>query len=186
MGKKIQWNADRVVSISAIIVSVATLIMILYQTNLMRQEQRASVMPSLKIGYNIKTDDTIFTETIAIRNRGLGPAFVYKFLVKQDNAVHEGDLFSYFDSINDNKNALSMKRMVGDFIIPKNEEVIIYEKETTPNSDVFLGKYFEYPLEILRVSEETDDKAIIEIYYKNVYGDRWVISSNKSAPEALD
>jgi len=54
--KKIQWNADRVVSISAIIVSMATLIIILYQTSLMRQEQRASVMPSLthynKISYS--------------------------------------------------------------------------------------------------------------------------------------
>ncbi len=188
MNKKteVKWNADRVVSISAIIVSVATLIMILYQTNLMRQEQRASVMPSLQIGYNVKTEDSIFNEKIAIRNLGLGPAFVYKILIKKENNTYEGDLYSYFDSINSNKNAISMKRTDGHFIIPKNENITIYEKESTPNSEVFLAYYFEYSVEIFKNSDENPNKAVIEIYYKNVYGDRWKISSDQSIPVVLD
>ena len=97
-------NADRIVSISAIVVSLATLIMILYQTNLMRQEQRASVMPSLMIGYGKSDTLNVVQERIWLKNNGLGPAFIEKMVVIDSTGTHTMDLFDYFKDINYNKN----------------------------------------------------------------------------------
>jgi hypothetical protein len=186
MGKAKKWNADRIVSISAIIVSVATLLMILYQTELMREEQRASVLPSLMIGYGVNVKDQVMNERVWIENRGLGPAFIEKFTIIKEGNVFQGDLFSYFEKINQNKGAVGIKRFYSNFILPANEGRTLYEKNSDSTSKIFLSNYFKYPLEMQGVPVEKSDKAIIEIYYKNVYGDRWKISSDQSVPEALD
>ena len=41
---KWKWDTDRIVSLSAMVVGVGSLVIILYQTKLMREQQRASVM----------------------------------------------------------------------------------------------------------------------------------------------
>jgi len=186
MGRRKKWNADRIVSISAIIVSVATLVMILYQTNLMRQEQRASVMPSLIIGYGFEGKDKFINERIWIENRGLGPAFIEKILVKKDENIHNGDLHSYFENINGNEGEKGIRRIYTNYVIPENDGLTLYNKISDSSSTVFLSRYFEYPYLVENVPTENPNKAIIEIYYKNVYGDRWKISSDQSVPEKLD
>ena len=57
--KKITWNADKVLSISAFVVSIATLLALLYQVRLaqnqvelVRKEQKASVLPYIEIWSN--------------------------------------------------------------------------------------------------------------------------------------
>ena len=54
--KKLTWNSDKVLSISAFVVSIATLLALLYQVQLaqnqvelVRKEQKASVLPYVKI-----------------------------------------------------------------------------------------------------------------------------------------
>ena len=43
------WDTDRIVSLCAMVVGVGSLTIILYQTKVMREQQRASVMPYLAI-----------------------------------------------------------------------------------------------------------------------------------------
>ncbi|MDZ7897109.1 MAG: hypothetical protein U5N85_03645 [Arcicella sp.] len=44
------WNADKIVSLSAILISLATMTIYLYQTHLIGKQQNASVMPYLRMG----------------------------------------------------------------------------------------------------------------------------------------
>lgn len=85
----------------------------------MRQEQKSSVMPSLMIGYGSSNDtlNNILNERIWIENRGLGPAFIQKILVKDSLGKHEGDLYNYFEVINSNKNAVGIRRIFPGLIL---------------------------------------------------------------------
>jgi hypothetical protein len=177
-------NADRIVSVSAIIVSLATVFLIIYQTNLMRQEQKSSVMPSLMIGYGSSNDtlNNILNERIWIENRGLGPAFIQKILVKDSLGKHEGDLYNYFEVINSNKNAVGIRRVFPGLIIPKNEGMTLYQKYSDSASKVTLGNYFQYPYEPSNLSKIENHSAVIIIYYTNIYDDEWKIESHSSVP----
>lgn len=66
------WNADKIISLTAMLVGVGSLFVIIYQTNLIRTQQYASVMPYLSMGsaYNYGQIE------IQITNNGLGPAFI--------------------------------------------------------------------------------------------------------------
>jgi len=64
---KTKINSDRVLSITAFIISIATLIALMYQSNLvseqnemMQKEQYASVMPYLAMGFMGNDDDSSF------------------------------------------------------------------------------------------------------------------------------
>lgn len=181
-------NADRIVSISAIIVSLATVFLIVYQTNLMRQEQKSSVMPSLMIGYSSSNDtlNNILNEKIWIQNKGLGPAFIQKILVKDSLGKHEVDLYKYFEEINSNKNAVGIRRFFPGLIIPKNEGMTLYQKYSDSTSKVILGNYFKYPYETINLSKTENHTAVIIIYYTNVYGDEWKIESQSSVPTEVN
>ncbi len=177
-------NADRIVSISAIIVSLATVFMILYQTNLMRQEQKSSVMPSLMIGYGANSDtlNKVVNERIWIENRGLGPAFIHKILISDSLGEHQVDLHEYFENINSNKNEVGVRRIFPGLIIPKNDGMTLYQKYSDSTSNVILGKYFKYPYKTGNLPNTESPVAEIIIYYTNVYGDQWKIESHRSVP----
>lgn len=67
-----KWNADRIVSISAMVVGVGSLFIILYQTQLMRESQRASVFPYLMVAMQSNEQGVFFSLT----NTGIGPALI--------------------------------------------------------------------------------------------------------------
>lgn len=179
-------NADRIVSISAIVVSLATLIMILYQTNLMRQEQRASVMPSLMIGYGKSDTLNVVQERIWLKNNGLGPAFIEKMVVIDSTGTHTMDLFDYFKDINDNKNIDGVYRFVEGLIVPENDGRPLYNKFSNNESPIILSNHFEFPYQSDWSNRNNPNKAIIEVYYHSVYKERFKVRSNSPIPMRLD
>ncbi|EAY25568.1 hypothetical protein [Microscilla marina] len=68
MTKKRLWNADKIVSISAIMISVMTLAVSWYQTAIIRQQQRLSVLPYLSF-QNYGTGGANYKYTL--RNNGI-------------------------------------------------------------------------------------------------------------------
>ena len=66
------WSSDRWISLVAIIASLGTLFTIVYQTELIRKQQYASVLPYLEI-WNSWDGDSY---RLVLANNGVGPAFV--------------------------------------------------------------------------------------------------------------
>lgn len=50
--KKRFWNTDKLMSFLAILLSVGTLLVFIYQTNLIRKQQYAAVYPYLEMGFH--------------------------------------------------------------------------------------------------------------------------------------
>ena len=188
-------NADRIVSISAIIVSLGTLFMIMYQTNLIREEQKASVMPSLFIGYGIQIENNEYEELIRVSNRGMGPAFLREVRIIDGEDVFETDPVGYLieKGLHNRRMATSINRLLPGAVIPANQQLEVYGKKLDSASTVTLRGKFSFPVILKDLFNMPDhqmdqsiDKVIIEIEYESIYGDRWVARSNRYAPEALD
>lgn len=63
---KTKWDTDRIVGISAMIVGVGSLFIVIYQTALIREQQKAQALPYLLIAFNTNAAGSF----IALRNVG--------------------------------------------------------------------------------------------------------------------
>ncbi len=95
------WNADKIVSISAILISLGTMGVYIYQTHLIQKQQHASVMPYLMTTTSRYGDDHFLVE---LHNDGLGPAFIEEVNVHYLGKKYEGaDLATFFSNLDPNR-----------------------------------------------------------------------------------
>lgn len=71
-----KFNTDRILGISAMLISLMTLVIFIYQTNIMREQSKLSVKPRLDFTTNFGGNDSIITIQEVIENKGLGPAII--------------------------------------------------------------------------------------------------------------
>ena len=86
-------HPEMMVGISAVIIGVCALGVSLYETSLMREEQRAAVMPLLELSrsHNLKSGEPAAEESrlwLQAENVGIGPAQVVDFRVTVDGVPH--------------------------------------------------------------------------------------------------
>ena len=171
------WNSDKIVSTSAIIIGVGSLIVVTYQTNLIRnqtaliqREQRTSVMPYLAIGGRTNSGET----EVILANLGLGPALVKDVRVRTKSSVYEMDLVTYFSENYEYEGHLTAGPVeIGDLIPAGNSKTII---GANSKDSVFMG--------FITVLDK--EEVELEITYESLYGERWLISSAKNEPTKIE
>lgn len=80
-------HPEMLVGISAVVIGLCALGVSMYETSLMREEQRAAVIPIVELGrsYNISRDDPSRNRlSLLAMNVGIGPARVLDFTVTVD------------------------------------------------------------------------------------------------------
>ena len=87
--RKPRIEAEMLVGISAVIIGICALGVSLYETSLMREEQRAAIMPLLELtrSHNLRTDEPSGEGPrlwLQAENVGIGPARVEDFRVTVD------------------------------------------------------------------------------------------------------
>ncbi|MGB5387768.1 MAG: hypothetical protein WBN20_13370, partial [Eudoraea sp.] len=58
---KFKWNSDKILSLSAMSISVLTLIIFIYQTNLMSKQNYLSILPYVQISISNDTAKNTYT-----------------------------------------------------------------------------------------------------------------------------
>ena len=184
MSKKPFWNSDKALSLSAILVSLCTLIVFTYQTTLIRKQQYMSVYPHLDLGHYYTLS---VNYKYVLSNSGLGPARILKVEIED----HTGKQYSGIDDYLFSK-------------IPENDTVYFY------NSDIYPGRLIkadeELPLIGLldqemseplglpdasiymatRLVELLDEDSIfINIEYESIYEEKWRASNQFNVPTEL-
>ncbi|MEL6971654.1 MAG: hypothetical protein AAFO02_15925 [Bacteroidota bacterium] len=173
--KKKSWSTDRIVSLSAILISFITLVVFIYQTNLMAEQQRLSTMPYLTYSFS-GTGTPNFTVFLA--NDGIGPAFVESMEISYQDSIYEMDLpgFLYsgripeMDSI---KNVFHSNIMPGQ-LIPAGRKISVLEVDNSKQDGDRLH----------RLLLEMGIHA--QLVYRSAYSERWRLSTNNQIPERLD
>jgi len=173
--KKNFWNSDRVISFSAILISVMTLVVLVYQTNIMREQQRLSVLPYLSMN-NSGTGTSNYS--FMLYNNGIGPAFVEAVKVIHKGKEYEMDIPSFLNKYIpklDSINNLYHSNVYAGMLIPAGMELPVLQID---NSKEDADKLFALFKEL---SKEGFD---FELTYKSIYNERWVLRGN--TPEKLD
>ncbi|MEL6255456.1 MAG: hypothetical protein AAFR87_25855 [Bacteroidota bacterium] len=176
------WNGDRLMSIAAIIVSVGTLLVFSYQTNLIRKQQYMSVYPHLELGHY---GTNSLNYKYLLKNEGIGPAMIkevrimdaagksYEKLVDylEDHVYMEDSLFFYHSDI------YSGRFMAAGEEIPligliDNESLKDYGSiRNTFEGSAKLKQYL------------SSDSLEFEIVYESIYEERWLLKNDTYMPK---
>ena len=168
-------NTGNLTSAVAIIVSLGTLLVFVYQTNLIRKQQYMSVYPYLDLGnYNSGTKSYRYV----LKNNGIGPAILKSVRIQRGNGKAYQDLIDYVEAEGPNWDSapyyhanLSLGRL-----IPANEEVSIIGAWEDIDSTGLRALYQSLNYEDL----------LIEIEYESIYEERWKASNQSGIPEKIN
>lgn len=183
--KKVNWTTDKIMSTSALFISVISLIALLYQSYLAREEnkliqvqQSATVLPYLSQWFSYKSGSF----KIVIGNKGVGPAFIQNVemtLINQkkdtltfDNSDH---LFSTIFDMTKGLDSVSYSTstFAEGLVLPANEALDIITIRNTDAIETFRNAIVETDLSY-------------RIVYSDVYGSEWVISGEEEIPVKLE
>ena len=175
------WNADKIVSITALLVGVGSLFVIVYQTSLIRQEQHASVLPYLRINYIHPSNEELYWK---IANTGLGPAIIKDVRVLHQGHAHVGNLYSFFAKNYGQYPGYVMTDdiTIGD-MIPAGSDERILGGDTTKSER--LRRFFTN-IERAITEESEEDFPVLEITYSSIYNETWVVSVASTIPQKID
>jgi hypothetical protein len=182
-------NTDRIVSLSAMVVGVGSLILVLYQTQLMRQTQKASVLPYLMIAVHAN-DAGIH---LVLSNTGVGPALIQDVRIRHRGREIQGDPYDFFTSLHPDSGQLDVVKVIPGQLLPAGSSVQMLGAPPQSQLRPTLLRDLLHVFEIAEVPRRwyvsagalEADKAVIEITYASVYGDRWRIRSDRMVPEPL-
>lgn len=168
------WNSDKIVSISAILISLATMAIYLYQTHLIKKQQNASVMPYIRIMYSFDNDRF----EVLVLNEGLGPAFI-----DEVNTYYMGKKYAHHD--------------IPDFF--QNEYLKIDSTLSLNYSNISEGMLFTAGKTLWVVSTKNskekaeklydlflNNKIQMEVSYSSIYGEKWKVRGVVKRPEKID
>jgi hypothetical protein len=184
-----KWDTDRIVSLSAMVVGVGSLAIILYQTKLMREQQRASVMPYLMIAVQSNSEGAFLT----VRNTGIGPAVLGDVRVRYKGRDYVMDPYDFLVQQRPDwvKNrGFSVDKLVPGRLVPAGERIqtlgVVGESRVEMLKALLqLFVIAEVPkdwLASLGIDSPGPDGAVVNVTYASVYGDTWHVRSDSFVP----
>ena len=170
------WNADKIISTTALIVGVGSLFVIVYQTTLIRQAQYASVLPYLEI-YSSQSSNKYLKWNLS--NTGLGPAIIKDVRVQYQGKVYEGDLGPFFNEHFKSAGPLYWNGIRNGNLIPAGNDQTLIGGDTTQNKGLqrFFSTYNE--------EDTIINIPVLEITYSSIYGETWIVTMDESIPRKL-
>ena len=172
--KKLKLNTDKIIGLSAMLISLLTLMIFIYQTNIIREQSRLSVAPRLAFNSSLDTPDSISYFSFHLVNKGLGPA-----IVESIDIIHEKKRFKLdfrkffkkgFPKFEDYGSIIqNMTISTGTAISEKDEiKFVTYS---------FMNKDTKDLLRYLEIEDKDKNPFEIEVIYSSIYGDKWKINS---------
>lgn len=173
------WNADKIVSISAISISFITLMIFIYQTNLIRKQNYLSILPYLVVS---TTDNAQgYTYELNLKNLGVGPAIIESVTVFYKNKEYDLADYDYamhkclmdLDPRLDSLKSFSFSTLNQGLAIPANETYNIISVKDSQKDYKIIIQSLEHLL-----SQGLD----YEIVFKSIQNERWKLHNNTYGP----
>ena len=180
---RINWNSEKLLSISAMSISFITLIIFVYQTNLMRKQNYLSILPYLAISTSNSSVDHTFK--VDLDNHGVGPAIIESVMMeykdKKYNLVnYDNDFFKFLASLKPELDSIinmSYSTLEKGMAIPANTEYNILAVRGDPK---------DYEIMVSTLTHLLNDGLKYKIIYKSIQDEHWAIHNNLQGPEKLD
>ena len=182
-----KFDSDKWIAVSAMIVSVATLGALAYQSLLMRDSERASKLPYLYI--SLQSNDQV-GNSLMLTNSGIGPALIDEVHVEYKGMTFPSDAYDFVvgQQFEWSKGGLGVDKIQKGRLLPAGTTIQMVEFGKTPRalSNVLgLFEIAEVPREwYVATKTAGGDKAVLVITYMSVYVERWRVRADKIVPDA--
>ena len=175
---KFSLNSDRLFGLTAMLVSLVTLIIFVRQTNIMDVQSRMSVLPYLIVEQS--TSSSYNTMQFNLANHGVGPAIIESRRIVYNGKGYDQDLFEFMTQ--------SIPKLSD--IEPYNWSNIYKGQAIPSNGKVTMIAVGQNPEDYTKFATAIDkllnsNGFYLEIVYRSIYGDRWKITNKNEAPEKL-
>lgn len=159
-------KSEMIVAFAAIFVSLATLLVYLYQARIMQNQLHTSVWPYVEWLYSNAENQFVIT----VENKGIGPAIVKRVEMKLDGSQVHG-------------NAALFKKLLGrnnfDFINSTVEGRVILPGEKVEMVHVY-DSAAAHAIDSLLLWDNSKHTFELEICYCSVYDDCWKTNGTKA------
>jgi len=170
------WTSDKLVSFSAIFISLLTLFIFFKQTNIIEEQNHLSVMPYFMMETSNNSDLQRFS--IDLENHGVGPGFIESRVIFYKGQVYE---MEFIDFLKQN--------------VPKMDSVVTINYATLQTGLALSAGHKRNVITVgggatsyrtfLQIMQEIQKEGFnYEIRYKSVYNDHWSISAESDVPIA--
>ncbi len=178
-----KWNSDKIVSLSAMSISLITLVIFIYQTNLMSKQNYLSILPYLSLSISSSPVDGTFK--LRLENHGVGPAIIESAMCtfenkKYDLSEFDDELFTFLrakapelDSIK----AISHSSLEKGMAIPIGASYGLIEVNDSSSDFILLSST------LTRLIEEG---LRYEVIYRSIQDERWLINNDTQGPKKLN
>jgi len=187
-----RFDSDKWLAISAMVVSVGTLVALAYQSMLMRDSERASKLPYLY--FSLLSNDQQGVE-ILLANSGIGPAIVDDVQIHYQGKDFAADPYDFYMGLSEEnrKNGAGVDKVQKGRLIPAGTTVQMLQFPAGANGQqtmlpvmLRLFDFADVPLAWYSRLPPSDVKhGIIEVKYSSVYGEHWRARSDRAVPDHL-
>ncbi|RNC92071.1 MAG: hypothetical protein ED555_02895 [Allomuricauda sp.] len=177
-------NTDRILGISAMVISILTLAIFIYQTDIMRVQSKLSVKPRSDFTTNQGGNDSLIAFQEILENKGLGPAIIDSIYINYNKERFSMDAETFFEQKFPKLlkyGYLSQHATLGrgTTLTPTEERSLFVYQLPVANVD----SVFAY----LGITDIDDIPFDFEVIFTSIYEDeKWLVNSNESVPERLD
>ncbi|WP_445382022.1 hypothetical protein [Robiginitalea sp. IMCC43444] len=180
---KIKWNSEKILSLSAMAMSFLTLLIFIYQTNLMSRQNYLSILPYLQLSYSNNPEAHSFS--LSLKNHGVGPAILESVRLKykgSDYNVAEYDyellsLLRELDPSLDSLKTFNFATLEEGIAIPANTSYTILSVANSPE---------DYKLLLQSLDRIEREGVRYEIGYKSLQDEHWIIHDDSAGPKRID
>ena len=187
-----KFDADKWIAISAMVVSVGTLVALSYQALLMRDAERASRLPYLY--FSLLSNDKQGVE-ILLANSGIGPAIVDGVHIRYEGRYIAADPYDFYIGLSEEnrKGGAGVDKVQKGRLIPAGATVQMLQFALGANDQQtmlpVMLKLFDFAdvpsAWYARFTPAELKHGVIEVDYSSVYGERWRAQSNRAVPDHL-
>ena len=173
------WTTDKIVALTALFISVMTLVIFIKQTNLMERDSHLSVMPYVLLDSHNNTGN--YTYAIYLDNQGVGPAIIQSTKLIYQGKEYDMEFPEFlqqtFPQLVDSTEFLNRTTVGPGQIIPTGGDINVL----TAGGD--LKKYQSF----LMIMDELNRNGFnYELTYRSIYDDYWSIDALTNQPQAID
>jgi len=173
---KSKLNTDRIIGLSAMLISLLTLVIFVYQTNIIRIQSRLSVTPRIAFNTSLDTPDSISVFSYYIVNKGLGPAIIESIEIVYDEDRYKLDFQDFvkkvYPNFNDYGNIIQNMSLESGVTLSEKETLKFFTFKFKVSKTESFFKY-------LNVKDDGELPFDIEIIYSSIYGEQWKVYANK-------
>lgn len=177
--KKKLLSSDKIVGLTAMLISLITLIIFVRQTNIMDEQSRMSVMPYMLIELSDKSGQHRIE--LSLVNHGVGPAIIEKVNLQYRGRQYTSDFHTFFKEVSpaiDSLEFLNHSSIYKGLAIPSGGSINAFTVGATEE------EYQVFRREIARI--RNDESFDMVIQYRSIYDDSWAINPKSGTPVALD